>query len=97
MQKKQKDLKLNKKKIGKFYICDSLDNKNEEEDLSIVAEDAMQQLLFEVENVPFPTPCAPRMMGDHLIRSNGLWTQQANHLVNMARSFDQSGEAAPEL
>mgnify|MGYP000902027824 FL=1 len=32
MQKKQKDLKLNKKKIGKFYICDSLDNKNEEED-----------------------------------------------------------------
>ena len=31
MQKKQKDLKLNKKKIGKFYICDSLDDKNEEE------------------------------------------------------------------
>ena len=31
MQKKLKDLKLNKKKIGKFYICDSLDDKNEEE------------------------------------------------------------------
>ncbi len=30
--------------------------KNEEENVSIVAEDALQQLLFEVENVPFPTP-----------------------------------------
>ncbi len=30
--------------------------KVEEEQLSIVAEDALQQLLFEVENVPFPTP-----------------------------------------
>lgn len=30
--------------------------KQEEEKLSIVAEDAMQQLLFEVENVPFRTP-----------------------------------------
>lgn len=30
--------------------------KQEEEELNIVAEDAMQQLLFEVENVPFPTP-----------------------------------------
>lgn len=28
----------------------------EEKDLSIVAESALQQLLFEVENVPFPTP-----------------------------------------
>ncbi len=27
-----------------------------ENNLSIVAEDALQQLLFEVENVPFPTP-----------------------------------------
>lgn len=33
--------------------------KVEEEKLSIVAEDAMQQLLFEVENVPFPTPHNP--------------------------------------
>jgi DNA (cytosine-5)-methyltransferase 1 len=30
--------------------------KQEEQELSIVAEDALQQLLFEVENVPFPTP-----------------------------------------
>jgi DNA (cytosine-5)-methyltransferase 1 len=30
--------------------------KIEEENLSIVAEDALQQFLFEVENVPFPTP-----------------------------------------
>ena len=30
--------------------------KNEEENLSLVAEDALQQLLFEVNNVPFPTP-----------------------------------------
>ena len=29
--------------------------KQEEEELNIVAEDAMQQLLFEVENVPFRT------------------------------------------
>ena len=31
MQKKLKDLKLNKKKIGNFYICELLGNKNEEE------------------------------------------------------------------
>ena len=30
--------------------------KQEETEVSIVAEDALQQLLFEVENVPFPTP-----------------------------------------
>lgn len=30
--------------------------KEKEEQISIVAEDALQQLLFEVENVPFPTP-----------------------------------------
>lgn len=30
--------------------------KQEEENQSLVAEDALQQLLFEVENVPFPTP-----------------------------------------
>ena len=28
----------------------------EDEHVKLVAEDAMQQLLFEVENVPFPTP-----------------------------------------
>jgi DNA (cytosine-5)-methyltransferase 1 len=49
--------------VSKYYKDDALealDNfvtyKQEEEKLSIVAEDAMQQLLFEVENVPFPTP-----------------------------------------
>jgi DNA (cytosine-5)-methyltransferase 1 len=30
--------------------------KQVEEQVNIVAEDALQQLLFEVENVPFPTP-----------------------------------------
>jgi DNA (cytosine-5)-methyltransferase 1 len=49
--------------VSKYYKDDALDvlndfvtYKQEEEKLSIVAEDAMQQLLFEVENVPFPTP-----------------------------------------
>jgi len=47
-------------KCYKENALEALDNfityKLEEEKLSIVAEDAMQQLLFEVENVPFPTP-----------------------------------------
>ena len=49
--------------VSKYYKDDALEvlndfvtYKQEEEKLSIVAEDAMQQLLFEVENVPFPTP-----------------------------------------
>lgn len=49
--------------VSKYYKDDALkvldeyvSYKQEEENLSIVAEDAMQQLLFEVENVPFPTP-----------------------------------------
>jgi DNA (cytosine-5)-methyltransferase 1 len=49
--------------VSKYYKDDALKAldkyilyKQEEEKLSIVAEDAMQQLLFEVENVPFPTP-----------------------------------------
>ena len=49
--------------VSKYYKEDALEAlenfvtyKQEEEKLSIVAEDAMQQLLFEVENVPFPTP-----------------------------------------
>jgi DNA (cytosine-5)-methyltransferase 1 len=33
-----------------------LNTNNVEEQINIVAEDALQQLLFEVENVPFPTP-----------------------------------------
>ena len=49
--------------VSKYYKKDALEAlenfvtyKQEEEKLSIVAEDALQQLLFEVENVPFPTP-----------------------------------------
>lgn len=37
--------------LNTFIRC-----KHEEENASIVAENALQQLLFEVENVPFPTP-----------------------------------------
>lgn len=49
--------------VSKHYKKDALKAlkefvtyKREEEKLSLVAEDALQQLLFEVENVPFPTP-----------------------------------------
>lgn len=49
--------------VSKYYKDDALEvlndfvtYKQQEEKLSIVAEDVMQQLLFEVENVPFPTP-----------------------------------------
>ena len=49
--------------VSQYYKEDALkaldefvSYKQEEEKMSIVAEDAMQQLLFEVENVPFSTP-----------------------------------------
>jgi DNA (cytosine-5)-methyltransferase 1 len=49
--------------VSKHYKKDALKAlkeyvtyKQDEENLSLVAEDALQQLLFEVENVPFPTP-----------------------------------------
>lgn len=49
--------------VSKHYKADALrvlneyvSLKNEDGDLGMVAEDALQQLLFEVENVPFPTP-----------------------------------------
>ena len=49
--------------IKKHYEKDAISSlknfveyKLKETDLQIVAEDALQQLLFEVENVPFPTP-----------------------------------------
>ncbi len=49
--------------VSKYYKDDALEvlndfvtYKQQEEKLSIIAEDVMQQLLFEVENVPFPTP-----------------------------------------
>lgn len=44
------------KKDALKYIGQIVDYKQTEEKLSLVAEDALQQLLFEVENVPFPTP-----------------------------------------
>lgn len=43
-------------KDAKKYIEEYVKYQIEENKLSVVAEDAMQQLLFEVENVPFPTP-----------------------------------------
>lgn len=49
--------------VKKHYEKDAINTlknfveyKQEETELSIVTEDALQQLLFEVENVPFPTP-----------------------------------------
>jgi DNA (cytosine-5)-methyltransferase 1 len=47
-----KHFKKEAEKALKEYVT----YKNEEENLSLVAEDALQQLLFEVNEVPFPTP-----------------------------------------
>jgi len=44
------------KKDAMKYIKEYIQFKEEENNLSMVAEDALQQLLFEVNNVPFPTP-----------------------------------------
>ena len=38
------------------YIKEYVQYQEEENNLSLVAEDALQQLLFEVNDVPFPTP-----------------------------------------
>lgn len=38
------------------YLNEIVEYKNEEENLNILSDSALQQLLFEVENVPFPTP-----------------------------------------
>ncbi len=46
----------NFKKDATRYINEYVEYQNEENNLSLVAEDARQQFLFEVENVPFPTP-----------------------------------------
>ncbi len=43
-------------KEAKKAIKEYVTYKNEEENLSLAAEDALQQLLFEVNDVPFPTP-----------------------------------------
>lgn len=49
---------LNKhyEKEAKEFLKEIVDYKNEEENIDIVSDLALQQLLFEVENVPFPTP-----------------------------------------
>jgi DNA (cytosine-5)-methyltransferase 1 len=44
------------KKDALKYIKEYVRYQEEENNLSMVAEDALQQLLFEVTNVPFPTP-----------------------------------------
>ena len=44
------------KKDALTFIKDILNYKNVEEHLSLVEDSAIQHLLFEVENVPFPTP-----------------------------------------
>ncbi len=44
------------KKDALKVLKDYVEYKIEDENVSMVAEDALQQLLFEVENVPFPTP-----------------------------------------
>lgn len=44
------------KKDALKYIKEYVQYQEEENNLSVVAEEALQQLLFEVENVPFPTP-----------------------------------------
>jgi len=43
-------------KEAKLYLDQIVDFKNETENLNIASDVALQQLLFEVENVPFPTP-----------------------------------------
>lgn len=43
-------------KDAKKYVQEFVTYKNEEEKLNIVSDVALQQLLFEVEDVPFPTP-----------------------------------------
>ncbi len=44
---------------AKEYIRQIVSYKNEVGNISVVAEEALQQLLFEIENVPFPTPESP--------------------------------------
>lgn len=49
-------VKKHYKKDAEKFIKEAVLYKYPEETYSKVAEDALQQLLFEVENVPFPTP-----------------------------------------
>lgn len=41
---------------AKKHLQQYIEYKNEEEELKIISDVALQHLLFEVENVPFPTP-----------------------------------------
>lgn len=49
-------LKIHYKKEATKNIKELVEYKNEEENLNLVSDVALQQLLFEVEDVPFPTP-----------------------------------------
>jgi DNA (cytosine-5)-methyltransferase 1 len=49
-------VKKHYEKEAKIYLKEIVEYKNQEENLNIVSDVALQQLLFEVENVPFPTP-----------------------------------------
>lgn len=49
-------VKKHYEKEAKKYLKEIIEYKNEEENIDMVADLALQQLLFEVENVPFPTP-----------------------------------------
>jgi DNA (cytosine-5)-methyltransferase 1 len=49
-------VKKHYEKEAKIYLNEIVEYKNQEEKLNIVSDVALQQLLFEVENVPFPTP-----------------------------------------
>jgi DNA (cytosine-5)-methyltransferase 1 len=49
-------VKINYEEDAILAITNFIKYKQVETNLQIVAEDALQQLLFEVENVPFPTP-----------------------------------------
>lgn len=49
-------VKKHYEKEAKDFLNQIVDYKNQEAELGLVNEVALQQLLFEVENVPFPTP-----------------------------------------
>jgi DNA (cytosine-5)-methyltransferase 1 len=49
-------VKKHYEKEANEFIKEIVEYKNEEESLNLVSDIALQQLLFEVENVPFPTP-----------------------------------------
>lgn len=50
------EIKKHYEKEALEYLNQIIEYKNQEEDLNLVSDVALQQLLFEVENVPFPTP-----------------------------------------